>query len=824
MRERGVIALFLRRRRALSVVAMGLAVASAIAAPDPTGGTRPRIYHVRPGYGFQARVGFWNPLFLDIENPGAATQVVAAVECVGERISQSLAVRRVVTLPPRCGMRVFLPIFPDRESVGGGRTTEFADATLSDGAAARWGGLSVMGSLASEDQPFHLVCDAESRSYNFVKTRVAAGWERDAARAVVTARDLPRREIALAPADVIILGPLGGYSLDAFQAEAVRRWIEAGGILTIVPGAGFDAAGLGILEPLLPVVYGAPVVVNEAPFPEDGAVPAFAAPHGLLWRPMTLRDGSRTRLGPPDAPIVAERRLGEGRIVAFAFDLGDATFEQWPGASAFWSQHVELPPPSVRHAARRLSHQDVLPPLIGEMAGIEVPSPRQVRLYLASVCVLIFVPILLGHLFRCPETGWIVALFLGIGAGVTAMRAGRPPADASSPQEIEIYQARGRSGAEGLLVQSAFGLFAPLGGAFSVRGSSEGVAPRPGVETVTPPERFDAEWTDRLEVTGLRVRPRTVRTWSVASAVAAQNPDLELHFDARGLNIRVVNPGPTPLEEAFVRAGRLVVPLGDIPVGAERMFAGIRPDRPRSDMARSLRPVRRARDLARDRLYEALYPPFDPERISIAPIGGLGAAIASSGEWDEPALGYWSDMPRAALEPTEPPTLRRAMGLVRVAARIRYANDRILWPRGTLTVHLERRAPSLRVHPDGFITATQADTFTLLFTLPDNAPDIVPDALRLFRRWESEEYEMAVTLVAVDGGPSPELPSTAAEGVTEIESPERFYDTHVRGVRVVARVQRRADVAERVWSRPWIARDLDIEIAGRVRAAKEENR
>jgi len=816
MRGRFVRTWFVLRRWIPPAAVVLLGMPPAIAAPQGSDETRPHIYHVRPGYGFQTRIGFWNPLFLEIENPGTATRVVATIESTGERSSQSLCIQRRATLPARSRMKVFVPIFPDREAVGDSRATEFADAILGDGSAARWGGLSVMGALAPLERPLHLVCEAESRSYNFVKTRRVAGREIEVGRAVVSPSEMPARVLALSPVDVVLLGALGGRRLDAFQAQALRRWIEQGGVLAIVPGEGFDPTDLGALESRLPVVYGAPVLVHEVPLLAEEGVPPFFAPDGIRYRPMTLRAG-RVKLGPPEAPIVAECRVGDGRIIAFALDLGDEAFAQWPGASAFWSRHVPLPPVSVRYAAHRLSQREILPPLIQEMAGIEVPSRRQAHLYLAAVSALVFVPILLGHLFRCPVGGWGVSLLLALGSGLAAMRAGRPPADASAPQLIEVFQARGHSGGARMSLQAALGLYAPMGGRFSVRGTDDGVAPRPGIESASPPERFEAVWTDRIEVEGLQVRPRSVRALAVECAVsAAAEPEAEIVFDEKGMHSRVANPAETPLEDAFVRVGRLVAPLGDIAPGAERTLSAVRPEEPRSDMVYSLRAVRRVRDLARDRLFAALYPPFQADAAPTRdPIAGAIAAMVFGGEWDEPAVGYWTETPRTALAPTTPPTSRRALGFVRIVPAVRYEGNRILWPRGTLSVGVERRTPALRVHPDGFYSGWQADEFALSFALPDDAPAIVPERLRVFRRLESDDFELAATLEATDGGSSLHL-SPATLATTEIETPERFYDARARAVRLVAQIRPRPGAGERGWSQPWIVRDLDVELMGRV--------
>ena len=229
-------------------------------------------------------------------------------------------------------------------------------------------------------------------------------------------------------------------------------------------------------------------------------------------------------------------------------------------------------------------------------------------------------PILLGRLIRQPMAGWAAALLLALGAGFAAVLSGRPPADATAAQLIEIYQARGSSGGATFAVQSAFGVYAPLGGDFRIRGVGESILPRPGAEFATPPERFEAWWTDRLEIPALQVRPRAVRALAVECTAEDAAPEVELTYGVDGVRVRVRNLGPAPLEDAFVRVERLVVPLGDVPAGGAREVSA-RPDAARRDVIYSARAVRRLRDLARERLFAALYPPFDPDAELIASAG-----------------------------------------------------------------------------------------------------------------------------------------------------------------------------------------------------------
>lgn len=770
--------------------------------------SRPRILNVLAGYGFQARQSCWNGAAVDIENPGPAVRGVLRFENSGGQTAQAIAVAREVRLPARSRSRIYLPLYPDREPPETEKISELAVASLGDGAAVTWSEFAILGQVLPDRQPTYLVCEAEARSYNIVKHRVVAGREHECSRAVVRPADLPARAGDLDAADILILGSPGDHRLDVAQAETIRQWLEKGGVLAVVPGAGFEPDALGPIEPLLPALYGPAVLAESLPSILAADAPPFQAPDGILVRPMTLR-GGRALIGSPESPLVAERAVGEGRIVAFAFDAGDDAFQNWPGASAFWSRCVPLPSDNVRRASRRLADRAVLPPLIQELAGIEVVSRRAVRAYLLTVTVLVMTPILLGRLFGRPAAGWAAGLALALCAGFAAVRAGRPPADASAAQLIEIYEARGRSGRAGFAVQSALGLYAPLGGDFRVRGLRDSVRPRPGAEFTTPPERFEAWWSDRLELPTLRVRPRAVRAFAVESFAPGVSPEIEATFGADGLRVRVRNPVPATLEDAFVRVERLAVPLGDVPPNSERLVV-VRPEMPRIEMAQSARAVRRLRDVARDRMFAALYPPFDASALMPS---GYSRSDDFASEWASPVLAYWSETPLTPLASEAPEAARRALGLVRVAAEARYESGRICWPRGALPARVERRAGAVRAHADGFYMGRDADEMVLVFTLPAEAPDIAVESLRVFRAFEADDAVLTVALLPAGGGALLELPDAP---VFAVERPERFYNARERAVRLVARVAPRAGAPDRSWARNWIIRDLDIELAGRA--------
>ncbi len=799
--------------------ALLFAAALSRAAESPGAAARPRIVHARPGFGFQARLGEWNPLTLEIENPGPAVAALARVTLAGDVTGQTLSTARAFALPARSRIAVELPIFPDRRSHDEGRPVEYAMTSIGDGGAAVWSSLSVMGALSPEERPLILIAEAEPRSYTHLRRRLDREGEIVCQRAFVAPAALPRRAGLLAAADIVITGALGGRAPDAFQAEALRRWIAQGGVWVIVPRPGFHPEDYGPLEPLLPTAYGPPVRVESLPAldTESGAASPFRAPNGILARPLTLRAG-RARLGPPESPLVAEREYGAGRVIALAFDLADEAFESWPGAAAFWSRHIPAPPAGARFAARRLGARDALPPLVQEMAGLNVLSAAGVRRYLIAVIALVMTPILVGRLLRHPAAGWAVARLLAIATGLVVMLRGRPMSEAASPQMIEIYEARGRSGQEGFAVQAALGLYAPAGGTFRVRGADAHTPPRPGLEYATPPERFEAEWRGGLEIPALAVRTRAVRALAVAGLAEGVAPTVTASFEGDGLRLRVKNSSPAPLEDAFARIGRLVAPLGDLAPGEERATPPIRPDTARAEMVFSARAVRGAGDLARARAFAALYPTLDSNADSLAALAALRARAGDAAAWDAPTLAYWSAEPRAPLAPSEPPAARIALGLVRVAAETRHggADGRVRYPRGALPVRIERRSPALVAHPDGFYAGFQPETFTLVFSLPEDAPDLAAEELRVFRRVTPDDFEAIARLHPADGGPPRELP---AGEVVAVERAADFYDAGARAVRLTAEVRRRPGAEGRALTRPWIVRDLDIELSGRVVAA-----
>lgn len=181
---------------------------------------------------------------------------------------------------------------------------------------------------------------------------------------VLPEQDVPYRTVFAAEANRALLPTsLMGWTTTAYvfwdgfdlanlgdaQRQALLDWLHWGGVL-IVGGPGtLDAPACEPLRPWLPaeadgvVELDAAALAPLAALSIDGVQPATLRP----WTGVRLRPTAAGRIivGTDDIPLVVERRIGRGRIVAAAFRLTRRELVEWPSYAGFFSTHLMRRPP-----------------------------------------------------------------------------------------------------------------------------------------------------------------------------------------------------------------------------------------------------------------------------------------------------------------------------------------------------------------------------------------------------------------------------------------------------------------------------------------------
>jgi uncharacterized membrane protein len=189
----------------------------------------------------------------------------------------------------------------------------------------------------------------------------------------VAAKQFPDTDRALSEFDVVVLSDIGSNTLllpsETFvKAEVrpnrlvvLRDWVAGGGGLAMIGGylsfQGIEGKAnyrSTALAEVLPVELEPGDDRQEAP---DGAVGRVAAaehpitvgisgewPELLGFQRLVAKEDSHVLATIGEWPLLVVGRFGEGRVLAFASDIGPhwapRSFTEWPGYTRLWSQAI----------------------------------------------------------------------------------------------------------------------------------------------------------------------------------------------------------------------------------------------------------------------------------------------------------------------------------------------------------------------------------------------------------------------------------------------------------------------------------------------------
>jgi len=159
----------------------------------------------------------------------------------------------------------------------------------------------------------------------------------------VSAENLPDRWKGYDSVDTVILGNFSADSLSDSQKNALIDWVCSGG--TLITSGGVDSQNFvgTFIEPLLPVkIIGTKILK---------AIPSLSQRFGYDFPNTTMivtlsslkTDGKAIITEDDGLPIIAERKVGAGRIIFLCFDYADPTLKFWGGNSELWKMIIPEP-------------------------------------------------------------------------------------------------------------------------------------------------------------------------------------------------------------------------------------------------------------------------------------------------------------------------------------------------------------------------------------------------------------------------------------------------------------------------------------------------
>jgi hypothetical protein len=171
---------------------------------------------------------------------------------------------------------------------------------------------------------------------------------------IVKPLPLPSNSMAWTNIAYIVWDDADPQMLSLEQQKAMVDWLHWGGQIIISGPKSLDQLrGTAFLGPYLPAVVGKPMEITTATLAplskywtlKERGQPARPLAPVNPWSGVSLDLQGDAKFVPNTADLVAERKVGRGRIVATSFRLTQREFWNWPGCDGFWNGCLLHRPP-----------------------------------------------------------------------------------------------------------------------------------------------------------------------------------------------------------------------------------------------------------------------------------------------------------------------------------------------------------------------------------------------------------------------------------------------------------------------------------------------
>lgn len=147
--------------------------------------------------------------------------------------------------------------------------------------------------------------------------------------------EVPDQALALETISFLLIDQFSLTELTEEQQQAIKKWIENGGIL--ITGAQSDGKqAYGRLESFMPLALG-----DKEPFSLEVLDAKSKQQAKIDGYQSALIEGAEGIVLHNDQPLIAKRKLGEGKIIQASFSLSDPTLLGWTGFNS-WIEKILL--------------------------------------------------------------------------------------------------------------------------------------------------------------------------------------------------------------------------------------------------------------------------------------------------------------------------------------------------------------------------------------------------------------------------------------------------------------------------------------------------
>jgi hypothetical protein len=396
---------------------------------------------------------------------------------------------------------------------------------------------------------------------------LATTFQRHTRVAYVPVRDVPHVWSGYDSVTAIVVKGVSLQTLTEEQWTALRQWVMRGGILVIAGDAQYGLLQEPRLRELLPVqVLG---IVRRDGLPVLAAhynVPLPSAP--LIVLRARLQQGE-VLVGTPEAPLLAQRRLGEGRVVFLAVDYAAKPLDTWPGNGALWRDILQ--PAETVDFARVFSELGLLDdshPIIKLLGRpiLAYPSHVSLSVFLCAYCgsiAAVFWGMKRRRLRQARPWAILGLLLVGFGIGAYTLfpeRGLRQTALLLDASILELFPQTDSARAQGYL-----GVFSARGGTFTLSMQEPSTILRHTFHRGAGKagSALEIRAGEELALRDITLEPWTLRVFSVESMFTAPL-QIAAQLHETGLTVRVRNQATVPFHGAVVLYKGRLFALGTV--------------------------------------------------------------------------------------------------------------------------------------------------------------------------------------------------------------------------------------------------------------------
>ncbi len=382
--------------------------------------------------------------------------------------------------------------------------------------------------------------------------------------------ELPQHWSGYDSVSAVVVKGVSLQALSEAQSTALHAWIADGGTLIAAGDSQYTLLTEPRLRALLPVeVLGLQHVEGLPALAERYGVPFPATPVAVVRAHLTH---GQVLSGTADAPLLAQRRFGKGRVVFLAIDYAMQPFPGWQGQAALWKEILQTPEnvDFVRIFAE-LGLLDETHPIMKLFGRPVLAFPSHLTLggYLLAYGGLLAV--LFWRMSKRPERCWLYWGGIGVVIVALTLYAASPFLERGLNQPALLFDVTTME----LLPETEYAHMHGYLGIFSVRGGQFTLAFQQP-ETILrhtftrgvgkAGKDLEASIAGSLTLQNIVLEPWALRVFSTES-MALKPVQVAVQRHPAGLTIQVENRGALPLQGAMVVYQGRLFSLGAVAPG-----------------------------------------------------------------------------------------------------------------------------------------------------------------------------------------------------------------------------------------------------------------